>query len=160
FVYMVSAGIYFLIKEERAFESYLITLWTGFFLSMLFISIFPTGQELRPESFTRENPAIWAVKQIYAFDTNTNVFPSMHVVGALTVGVSVFKSRSLKKNCWVQAVSAISCVLIVLATVFLKQHSILDVFGGIVFYIAAHFIALGIIKMLDKTARTDKKINT
>lgn len=155
FVYMVSAGLYFLLKEEKAFESYLLTLWTGFFLSMLFISIFPTGQELRPEIFARENPATWVISHIYAFDTNTNVFPSMHVVGALTVAVSVSMSKTLKKNRAVQAVSALSCILIILATVFLKQHSFLDVLGGIVFYTAAFFIARAILKKLDKTAETD-----
>lgn len=160
FVYMVSAGIYYLLKDEEAFESYLLTLWTGFFLSLLFISIFPTGQELRPESFARDNPAIWAVKHIYAFDTNTNVFPSMHVIGALTVGVSVIKSKTLKRKRGVQIASAVSCVLICLATVFLKQHSVLDIFGGIVFYIVAHFIALGILKILNKTKKSDRKINT
>lgn len=146
FIYMAVTGFYFLLKEEKAFERYLLTMWIGFFLSMTFISFFPTGQELRPEILPRDNVASWIVSLIYSIDTNTNVFPSMHVVGALSVATSIAYSQTLKKRIGIQIFSAVLCVLIIAATVFLKQHSILDVFGGIAFYIAAHLIVLVIVK--------------
>ncbi len=150
FLYMVVTAFYFLLKDERAFERLLLTLWVGFFLSMTFISFFPTGQELRPETLPRENAASWVVSLIYAFDTNTNVFPSMHVIGALAVAANIMQSKALKKKLWVQIGSPILCILIMAATVFLKQHSVLDVFGGVAFYIVTHVIVMLIVKAVRK----------
>ncbi len=141
FVYMLSAGMYYLVKDEKAFEKYMLTLWIGFFLALLFISFVPTGQELRPDVFPRENIATFIVAFIYDFDTNTNVFPSMHVIGSIAVGVSVIQSETLKNKRLIQIGSAVLTILIVAATVFLKQHAFVDILGGIVFYIAAYIIA-------------------
>ncbi len=146
FVYMVSVGMYYLVKEEKAFEKYMLTMWIGFFLALLFISFVPTGQELRPDVFPRENIATFIVAFIYDFDTNTNVFPSMHVIGSITVGVSILQSESLKNNLPIKIASTIMCILIVAATVFLKQHAFVDILGGIVFYIVAYILASFITK--------------
>lgn len=150
FLYMAITALYFLAKDERAFERLLLTLWTGFILSMIFISIFPTGQELRPDTMPRDNIATWIVSLIYSMDTNTNVFPSMHVVGALAVATNIIQSQVFRKKPWIQIGSAVLCLLIIAATVFLKQHSILDVFGGIVFYTVAHIIVHFVFKALHK----------
>lgn len=131
FPYMVGAGVYFLLKDKAAFERYLLSLFIGFFFCTLFVSLFPTGQELRPDLTGRENPAVWVIRWIYDFDTNTNVFPSMHVVGAVAVACNVARSRALRGKTAVQLGSALLCVLIIMATVCLKQHSVMDIFAGL-----------------------------
>ena len=136
FLYMAIPGFYLLVNDSKGFKNYLFLLWTGFFLATLFISFFSTGQELRPDpaALGRSNAALWIVDKIYAFDTNTNVFPSMHVIGALAAAFGIGQSQALKKYRWVQICSPMLCLLIICATVFLKQHSALDVLGGLVFF--------------------------
>jgi len=66
----------------------------------------------------------------YDFDTSTNVCPSLHVMGAMAV---YFASRDIprfKSSAW-SGFFIISTVLICLSTVFLKQHSIVDVFAAL-----------------------------
>ncbi len=154
FLYMAITGVYLLVNDDKGFERYMLILWTGFFLSCLFISFFSTGQELRPEVLPRQNFASWIVEKIYAFDTNTNVFPSMHVIGALSVAVGIAQSEVLKKRRWIQLCSIVLCALIIMATVFLKQHSILDVLGGAAFFLVAYIIVAVFYKLNKKQRRT------
>ena len=72
------------------------------------------------------------LRLIYAADTNTNVFPSMHVVGTLAAVIGIFDSRSASLGAkW--GVAALG-VLINASTVLVKQHSVLDILAGIALY--------------------------
>ena len=130
FPYMVLTGFYFLFTDETDFEHYMLGLMMAFFVSTLICTLFPNGQDLRPILY-RDNFAAQIIRWTQDFDTNTNVFPSMHVVGAFCVAVSVAKSRTLAKKTWLQVCNWVLCTAIIMATVFLKQHSVLDIFGGI-----------------------------
>ena len=83
---------------------------------------------------------------IYSADTNTNVFPSMHVAGALGAAEAFFRTDGLKKY---RAVSVITAVLICASTVFIKQHSLLDVFGGIAVWLISHITVYRIFRRAD-----------
>lgn len=158
FPYMLVSGIYFLLKDSEAFEKYLLALFTGFFFSMLTVTFFPTGQELRLDVSDLGGPFGWILRFIYGFDTNTNIMPSMHVVGALAVAFSVDRSKSLGRIPLVRAGNWILCVLIVASTVCLKQHSILDVFAASLLEIPIVILAQkGILsKLLDKLTGTQR----
>ena len=65
----------------------------------------------------------------YTFDTNTNVCPSLHVIGAVASLYAGWKSRRFGTRPW-RIVFVVITVLISLSTVFLKQHSALDVFAA------------------------------
>lgn len=132
FLFMVIPGAYFLIKDGPALENYLLSLFIGFFFSMLIVTLWPTGQELRVAIDPNKNIASWLVAFIYDFDTNTNVFPSMHVVGTLAVCVGVSKSATLGKKLPLNIFIWLLGTAIIAATVFLKQHSILDIFAALV----------------------------
>ena len=143
FLYMVVTGLYFLFKDHEAFEHYMLSLIFGFFISTTICSVFPNGQDLRPDGYGA-NFAAQIVKWTQNFDTNTNVFPSMHVVGALGACFAIAKSRKLKKKVWLQIFNWLLCTAIILATMFLKQHSVLDIFAGMVVAgIAAFFVYKG-----------------
>ena len=83
------------------------------------------------------------VKGLYDFDTNTNVCPSIHVLGSLAVCFAGLHSRTLRGWGW-KLFFVVSTVLISLSTVFLKQHSIIDVFAalalGAVCYVLVFFV--------------------
>ena len=72
------------------------------------------------------------VKMLYAADTPTNQFPSIHVYNSIAVNIAVWHSSNFKEKKWVRFGSSILMVLIILSTMFLKQHSVFDVVTGIV----------------------------
>jgi membrane-associated phospholipid phosphatase len=126
---LLFVGLYLLFKDGADFKKFMTFLFGGMFASLLICLLFPNGQNLRPEVFPRENLFTQMVRMIYSVDTCTNVFPSMHVVGAIAATGAVLHNRVLKRY-WLPAV--VLCILICASTVFLKQHSILDVYGGVV----------------------------
>lgn len=137
FLYMAIPGLYFYFHEKPVFEKFMLTLECGWFVCMFINSVYPNGQTLRPTSYP-DNIAGWLVALIQRADTPTNVFPSMHIVGALGVAVALFKSEKLRKKVWLQVCSVLLCITICLATMFLKQHSAVDVMGATVVFIATY----------------------
>lgn len=137
---MILIGVYLLLKEPEQFKRYMIFLFAGFFLCEVIWILFPNGQNLRPEVFPRDNIFTHLIAGLYAADTNTNVFPSAHVVGAIAVVEGVFNSCTLKKKRILKVSTAVLCFFIAMSTVFIKQHSILDVFGGILLCLPLHSI--------------------
>ena len=65
-------------------------------------------------------------------DTNTNVFPSVHVVGSIGAAWAVWDCSSLRRRRWPGIAATVLACLICLSTLFIKQHSLLDVAGGVV----------------------------
>ena len=61
----------------------------------------------------------------------------MHVAGALVAATTFFKTEGLAAF---RATGAITAVLICMSTVFIKQHSILDVLGGIAVWLISYVI--------------------
>ncbi len=144
--FLILTGIYLLIKDVPEFKRYMYCIMIGFSFCLVFYLLFPNGQDLRPQTFARENIFASTVKAIYAADTNTNVIPSMHVIGAVFAAVSICRTKSLKQK-WIKAAAVILAVMISLSTCFIKQHSILDVFAGIAVTLFVYAIFRIFIKM-------------
>lgn len=88
--------------------------------------IWPTCQNLRPSEFPRDNLMTWLVAHgIYGADPPTNVSPSMHIIGTFGLWFAVASSRAFAKPGW-RIFWAILGIAICLSTVFLRQHSLLD----------------------------------
>ena len=115
-------------KEPRAFVRYGLYLIFALSISLLICCVFPNAQNLRPADPGRGLSG-WILGKIYAADTNTNVLPSMHVVGCAGACMAAFDSRRLRKWRWPMVVMGL---LICASTVFVKQHSFLDVLWGAV----------------------------
>ena len=128
--FLVSVGLYALIREPQEFCRYMTYIGIGFMGSILLFFLFPNGQDLRPVVMPRDNPAARLVEAIYAADTNTNVCPSMHVVGSLGAMAAVFHCKGLRRPWW--RIGAVGLAAAVIAsTVLIKQHSVLDIFAAI-----------------------------
>ena len=52
----------------------------------------------------------------------------MHVMNAIGTTIGLCRSKKIKNNTWIKSILWIYTVLVTLSTVFVKQHSILDVF--------------------------------
>lgn len=124
-------GIWLMIKDVPNFKLYMYCIMIGFSVSVIICLIFPNGQDLRPEVFPRDNFLTDMVKAIYAADTNTNVMPSVHAVGAIVAAFGICTTETVR-NIWIKILSVCMAVLICMATCFIKQHSVLDVFASLV----------------------------
>lgn len=130
FVYLVGFHLYALVFDVEAFRRLMRFVMLTYSVSMLIYLFLPTCQELRPETFARDNFLTRFMKDFYSFDTNTNVCPSIHVIGSLAVCGAAWHSKAFRSPAW-RTAFAVTAFLISISTVFLKQHSILDVFAAI-----------------------------
>lgn len=134
--YMFVVGMYLMTQDRGEFLRCCVFVFGGLSLCLLICTVFPNGQNLRPKVFPRENLLTSLIQGIYAADTNTNVLPSMHVLGSLAIHTAVHRSQTpiLRKR-GVRLASLILCVLICISTVFVKQHSVLDGLAAIVLFV-------------------------
>lgn len=115
-----------------------VSLIVGMSISLTICMIYPSGLNLRPAEFPRQNIFTSLVAMIYSTDTPTNVFPSIHVYNSLAIHISIVKMKALENYKWVRKVSLVICFLICISTVFLKQHSFLDVTGAVILMIVLY----------------------
>ena len=130
FFFIVAAFLYFFFTDVPGFYRLAAFMFSGMTIFLLVSTVFPNGQDLRPVVFERDNIFVDMVRMLYRTDTCTNVFPSLHVFNSLSVCVAVFESRELKKHRTVSFGVYTLAGLIILATMFLKQHSVLDTVGA------------------------------
>ena len=139
FPYMFLMGGYLFFMDKDAFIRYIWGFIIGFSTSLICFALFPNGQDLRPEVFPRDNFLVDMVKDLYASDTNTNVLPSMHVIGAWLIFFVYLDCERLKKW-WHISYAFVIAVLTTLSTVYIKQHSFLDVIWGVIWCVPIYFI--------------------
>lgn len=130
FAFIAATGLYFFFTEKQSFCRMAAFTITGMTLFLIICTFFPNGQNLRPQTFAHDNIFVDMVKIIYSMDTPTNVLPSLHVFNSLGAAVAVAHSGRLKKHPRVRYGAYLLAVLIILSTVFLKQHSVTDVFAA------------------------------
>ena len=118
-------------------------MFSGMALCLVLYALFPNGVDLRPEQIASDNIAASLVHIIWAVDTSTNVCPSIHVSTTVAIFLAVQRSRIWKRRRLVVGTCGILTVLICMATVFLKQHSVIDVVCGIALSMALHLVFRG-----------------
>ena len=128
-----------LLKYDRKQYYYLCAvMFTGMTLCLGLYLIFPNGLDLRVE-ITRQNIFADLVRLIQAVDTPTNVCPSIHVASAMAMDLALCRSV-LGQRRWVRMLANSVFVLICLSTVFLKQHSVIDIFWGVAVTAVLHLV--------------------
>lgn len=131
FVYVGGAILYFFFTNREDYYRLCSFLFTGMTLFLLVCTLWPNGTDFRPVVDPEKNLCTWLVSFLHRADTCTNVFPSIHAYNSIGVHIAVRKSERLRQYKWLQLASFLLAVSICMATVFLKQHSILDVAGAI-----------------------------
>ncbi len=119
--------VYSIFFDIPAFKKYMHFVIAAYSMTLLIYFIFPTEQNLRKAAFEQGNLLEKWVGMFYAFDTNTNVCPSLHVTGSLAVAFAAWDSKRYRTVGW-RIFFMASAVVISLSTVLIKQHSIIDVF--------------------------------
>lgn len=127
---LVVLGIYLILKDGEGFRRYMWFIMVTFTTAVVFCILVPNGQDLRPAVMEHHNLATWLVEYTYSIDTNTNVFPSVHVLGVMAALAAVWHTPGLQKPAWRWGVTLYGLIIIA-ATVFVKQHAAIDVLSGI-----------------------------
>ncbi len=132
FAFIVGMLAYTLFFDVDAFKRMMwFTIFT-YTTTLIIYFLFPTCQELRPNlaELGRDNFLTRFMQGFYDYDTNTNVCPSLHVIGSWAVVFTAWHTPRFRKPGWIIAFGLMG-VLISISTVFLKQHSIWDVVAAI-----------------------------
>lgn len=127
FVFIAVVFLYFFFTDVQGFYKLALMTFTGMTIFLVICTVIPNGLDLRPVIYERNNIFVDMVKILYRADTPTNVLPSLHVFNTLSVCIAMWHSSVLRKHRIICGGAYILSVLIILATVFLKQHSVIDV---------------------------------
>ena len=138
-MFLVWIHLYTLRYDVKAFKKLMYFIIFTYSVALISFYLFPTCQNLRPEVFSRDNLLTRTMGWFYGCDTSTNVCPSLHVVGSMAVVLAAEQCFRLRKWRWVIRVTG---VLISISTVFVKQHSVLDVLAAAVVCVAGYFLCI------------------
>ena len=139
--------LFFMVSEEDYIKGYRF-MAIGMTIFILFNIVYPTSLDIRPETVPGNGPFAALIRTMYAVDTPTNVFPSIHVYNSIAMHAIIINSKWLRNKLLTLSkgneilassrlrilykVSTIWALLIILSTLFIKQHSIVDIIGGLV----------------------------
>lgn len=143
FLYVAGTIVFFLFRNKEDYYRICTFLFSGMTISLIICTFFHNGTDFRPAIDPGKNIFSGMVAALYQTDTPTNVFPSIHVYNSIGTHIAIMKSESLKKYPWVRAGSAILMVSICLSTVFLKQHSVIDMVGAAIMAYVIYGIVYG-----------------
>jgi len=116
--------ILFLLFRTRLFQSAALSMIAAWFVSYAFYYFLQSYMD-RP-TLTGNDPLIQMIRDVYASDNAFNDFPSLHTSLSTILGI-----HWLRVDKRIGTPIAIWVALIVLSTVFVKQHYIADVIGGL-----------------------------
>lgn len=142
FPYMFGAVAYFIFWNDNKREYYQLTknLCMGMTIFLIVSFIYPNGHMLRPVTFEHDNIFVHMVQWLYASDTPTNILPSIHVFNSLAIHRAITSCQRLKDHRGIRMASWTLTLLIILSTMFLKQHSVVDVCLGATMAFAGYLI--------------------
>ncbi len=131
FAYVAIGILYFALNNKKEYYNLCKILFLGMTVFLIVSTFCPNGHYLRPTTFARDNLFVDMVRRLYAADTSTNLFPSIHVYNSIAVNAVIWHSGDFRRNRIVRYGSGLLMVSIVLSTMLLKQHSVFDVITGI-----------------------------
>lgn len=129
FGYIAAVVAYFALfnKNVKEYWQLMATLGVGMTVFLIISWLYPNMQQLRPVLDGTNGFWTGLVANLYAVDTNTNIFPSIHVFNSIAVCIAIFECKTLKNHKGIKTGCFVLSVLIVLSVMFLKQHSLVDV---------------------------------
>lgn len=137
FVFLIGMVVYGFFWDLPALKNYMKFTAITYTVTLFIYAVYPTAQDLRPQIFAHSNFFINIVKFAYSVDTSTNVCPSIHVLGSMAVYFAAAKSRAFGTRVW-KMVFLIITILISLSTLFVKQHSAVDIILALILGVIAY----------------------
>ena len=139
FVWIVGTLFWQLYRApKQEFWRLCLPLFAGMTLSLMFCAVVPNGVNLRPAAIQGNDIFTQLVRGLWSADTSTNVCPSIHVFNSITLDLAFQRSSLLhgRRGQVVRWAAHLLDVAVVLSTMMLKQHSVIDVVCGILLAVA------------------------
>ncbi len=161
FLFIPASVLLMIMSGKEDFSRLFTFLSFGMTLFLIISTIYPNGALLRPSVFPRDNIFTHMVMGLYSTDTSTNLFPSIHVYNSLGAVFAILKCEKYNKNKALRISSVVLCALIILSTLFLKQHSVFDVITGImlsaVMYLAVWELDVNFLSSRNSAKRSSRQ---
>ena len=116
--------------ERSDFWRVCLCLFTGMTIALSCYVLLPTGLALRPYRVYGSDIFARLVRMLYAVDTARNVCPSIHISSTASIAIVGLRCKQFRGNLPVKALIWTMTILITLSTLFLRQHSVIDVVAG------------------------------
>ena len=113
---------------------------SGMTIFLVISTFWPTGLDLRPVVMPRENIFTTLCQKLYSTDTATNVLPSIHVFNSIGCNLCINRCSYTKNKRWICNLSSVICTLIILSTMFIKQHSVIDVATALIMALVLYIV--------------------
>ena len=155
YVYVPGGMLYNFFVDKNAFCKQILTVISGMAISIIIFCIYPTTVDFRP-SAEGDGFFLWVCRLLFSNDKPVNVLPSMHCFEAVIIHLTAFRNEKLRRNIMLRIGSIILSVLICLSTVFIKQHSVVDLVSGV----ALAYILYFLIYTLPEKVRKKNATNT
>ena len=162
FAYVATVVIFLIFKDKEEYFRAGLFLATGMTIFLIISTLFPNGHHLRPTVMPRDNFFTHLIAGLYKTDTATNLWPSIHVYNSIGAHLGIRNSKQFKNNIGVKLASLTLCILIILSTVFIKQHSMFDVLTGIGMAVCMYIIVyrIDIISLIKQSFGKNKSGKT
>ncbi len=132
------ALLYFLVfGRKKDFLKLCFILFGGYTVCLLTYFLYPNGIDIRTP-LAGSDICSAAIRILRAGDPPQNVCPSMHVSSTVAICLTVLECRDISSR-WKRWIAILS-VLIILATMFIKQHSVVDVVLGMLLSLLLRFV--------------------
>lgn len=137
FVFIVATGIILFKKSKQDLRKTFLSVNLCMAIELLVYMIFPNYQSLRPEAYANDIFSQW-VRLLQIGDSASNVCPSLHVAVSISLYTGILHTACFRERSGIKFFTLILTILIILSTVFIKQHSIVDVAFGILLGVVVH----------------------
>ncbi len=143
FAFIAIGFVFLFFNNRKDFIRMCCFLFVGMTTCLIIYTAFPNYQSLRVDYDTlrRSNILIEALRMLQTTDTPYNVFPSIHCLNSIGMNIALAKNKWFQKRPILIILVTILTISICLSTVFVKQHSILDMFGAIALSIPLYVIS-------------------
>jgi membrane-associated phospholipid phosphatase len=109
-----------------------IFLTLGMLIACTVYTLFPNGQSLRPALYNYDDPFCRLIRFIYSNDTPANCAPSIHVIYSVAAHSAITAyNKKRKRIAWISVLSLNFAIVCIVSTVFIKQHSVIDLISGL-----------------------------
>jgi membrane-associated phospholipid phosphatase len=126
YIYLAAAFTYFIVRNKKFYFKLLWGINAGMIIAFIVYFFFPTTVP-RPE-IVGNDIFSQMVRWIYGRDNPYNCFPSIHVIDSVLIAIYVNREEKLSR--WIKIVSWFSAFMIILSTMYVKQHYFYDAVGG------------------------------
>ncbi len=142
FIYIAAASVFFVCfcKDYEESRRYVLSFCAGMTVFLLVSFLYPNGQDLRPQLERGGTVFVEAVRFLYRIDTPTNILPSMHVYVTVMNSIALCRQENIRRRKGFVAGLWMFSALIILSTLFLKQHCVVDVISAFGMYAVCYIL--------------------